>query len=59
MKARALAFAGAAGPTFARRVHHPGSIIPARSYLGDALAASHDDIVGGFKEAILDALGAG
>ncbi len=55
VKARALAFAG----VFATRVHHPGSTIPARSYLGSALDALHDDITGGLKAAVLDALGAG
>jgi hypothetical protein len=53
VKARALAFAG----VFARRVHHPGSAIPARSYLGSALEAMHDDIAGGLKATVLDALG--
>ena len=54
VKARALAFAG----VFAARVHHPGSTIPARSYLGAALDALHDDITGGLKAAVLDALDA-
>ncbi len=58
VKARALAFAGAGGTTFARRVHHPGSTIPARSYLGAALDALHDDITGGLKAVVLDALDA-
>ena len=55
VKSRALAFAGG----FAARVHHPGSTIPARSYLGAALDALHDDITSGLKAAVLDALGAG
>ena len=54
VKARALAFAG----RFAARVNHPGSTIPAHSYLGAALDALHDDIIGGLKAAVLDALGA-
>ena len=54
VKARALAFAG----VFATRVHHPGSTIPARSYLGSALEAMHDEIAGGLKETVLEALGA-
>ena len=58
VKARALAFAGAAGTVFARRVHHPGSTIPPRPYLGSALDALHDDIASGLKAALLDALGA-
>ena len=59
VKARALAFAGGSGTVFARRVHHPGSTIPARPYLGSALDALHDDIAGGLKAAVLDALGSG
>ena len=58
VKARALAFAGAAGTIFARRVHHPGSRLPARSYLGSALEALHHEIVDGLKAAVLEALGA-
>ncbi len=56
VKAQALAFAGLGGTAFARRVHHPGSTIPARSYLGSALEAMHDDLAGGLKAAVLDAL---
>jgi phage gpG-like protein len=56
VKARALAFAGVGGQLFARAVHHPGSRIPARSYLGSALDALHDEILGGLKEAVLAAL---
>lgn len=58
VKAQALVFAGAAGTTFARRVHHPGSRLPARAYLGSALEALQDEIVGGLKAAVLEALGA-
>jgi phage gpG-like protein len=55
-KARALRFAGAGGPGFAKRVHHPGSTIPARSYLGAALADLEAAIRDGLKSAILGAL---
>ena len=55
-KARALPFAGAGGPVFAKRVHHPGSTIPARSYLGAALADLEAAIRDGLKAAILGAL---
>lgn len=58
VKARALAFAGIGGLVFARRVHHPGSVIPARTYLGSALDALRDEITAGLKGAVLDALGA-
>ena len=57
-KAQALHFAGAGGAAFAKRVHHPGSTIPARSYLGAALADLQADIADGLKAAVLDALGA-
>ena len=56
VKARALAFAGAGGTVFARRVRHPGSRIPARAYLGSALDALHDEIASGLKDAVLAAL---
>ena len=59
VKAQALAFAGAGGQIFARVVHHPGSRIPQRAYLGSALAALHDAIVGGLKDSVLAALGEG
>ena len=59
VKARALAFAGTGGAMFARRVHHPGSKIPARAPLGSALVSLREEILGGLKGAVLDALGAG
>ena len=58
VKAQALAFVGVGGQVFARRVQHPGSQIPARSYLGSALDALHADIAGGLKESVRAALGA-
>ncbi len=58
VKARALAFAGAGGTAFARRVHHPGSRIPGRAPFGRALDALRAEIGDGLKAAILDALGA-
>jgi len=50
-KAKALAFL-----VFAKVVHHPGSQIPARSYLRSALADMGDQIVAEFRDAALDAL---
>lgn len=41
----ALKFMGRGGETFAKVVHHPGSNIPARPYLGPALAAKKDQIL--------------
>ena len=58
VKARALAFAGAGGPRFARRVHHPGSRLPARAYLAGARDALVDEFGAGLKAAVLEALGA-
>jgi phage gpG-like protein len=57
-KAKALRFVGANGVAFAKIVHHPGSLIPARSYIGSAIADMKDEIQDSLKSAILDALGA-
>jgi len=55
-KAKALAFLVHGAPVFAKVVHHPGSQIPARSYLRSALADMGDQIVAEFRDAALDAL---
>ena len=55
VKARALAFACG----FAARVHHPGSVIPARAPLDSALEALRDEIAVGLKDAVCAALGQG
>jgi phage gpG-like protein len=57
VRAKALAFSAGGDVAFARSVHHPGSTIPAHSYLGGSLAEMHDEIESGFKQAILEALG--
>jgi phage gpG-like protein len=59
VKAKVLAFSMGGDDIFAKSVHHPGSTIPARSYLGSSLAEMSDDIESGFKQAILDALASG
>ncbi|MGA7385080.1 MAG: hypothetical protein WBW81_10470 [Methylocella sp.] len=59
VKAKALAFSMGGERIFAKSVHHPGSTIPARSYLGSSLAEMSDDIEANFKQAILEALGQG
>lgn len=59
VKAKALAFTAAGGQSFANRVHHPGSNIPARSYIGSSFAEMSAEIVAGFKQAVLEALGQG
>jgi phage gpG-like protein len=56
VKGKALAFAGAGGNVIVKKVHHPGSNIPARSYLGSALTAMRDEIGAGYKQAVFDAL---
>ncbi|QBR70663.1 hypothetical protein CU048_04535 [Beijerinckiaceae bacterium] len=57
VKAKALCFGAGGGQVFARRVHHPGSTLPARSYLRSALSETRVQIESGFKEAVLKALG--
>ena len=54
---KALAFITGGHKVFAKRVHHPGSSIPARSYLGSSLAEMRDEIKSGFKQIIIEALG--
>jgi phage gpG-like protein len=44
-KAAALAFVEGGAMRFARRVEHPGSLIPERSYLRSSLAEASDEIV--------------
>jgi phage gpG-like protein len=59
VKAKALAFSMGGYQIFAKSVHHPGSTIPARSYLGSSLVEMSDEIESGFKQPILEALGQG
>jgi phage gpG-like protein len=51
-KARVLAFVVNGKQVFARGVQHPGSQIPARSYLRSALDEQGDDIVHGLTETV-------
>jgi phage gpG-like protein len=55
-KAKALAFLVHGAPVFAHVVHHPGSQIPARSYLRSALADMGDQIIAEVSAAARDAL---
>ena len=56
VKAKVLEFSAGGGQVFARTVHHPGSTIPSRSYLGSSLAEMRDEIKSGFKQAVLELL---
>jgi len=53
-KARTLAFLMGGSLRFARSVHHPGSLIPARPYLRSAIDEMADDIVAGLASAAQD-----
>jgi len=55
-KAKALAFLVHGAPVFAKLVHHPGSQIPARSYLRSALADMGDQIISEMRDAAVQAL---
>jgi phage gpG-like protein len=59
VRAKVLAFSAGGNQVFAKSVRHPGSTIPARSYLGSSLAEMRDDIESGLKQAILEALAPG
>jgi phage gpG-like protein len=56
VKGKVLAFSAGGNQVFAKSVHHPGSTIPARSYLGSSLAEMRDEIESGFKQAVLESL---
>ena len=51
-KSRVLAFVMNGKQMFARVIHHPGSQIPARPYLGAALDEQRDDIARGLTDAV-------
>ncbi len=51
LKAEALAFVIGGAQVFARRVEHPGSLIPERSYLRSSLDDMRDEIVAALAEA--------
>ncbi len=57
VKAAALVFTGAGCQIFAKSVHHPGSTIPARSYIGASFTDMSGEIAVDLKEAVLEALG--
>jgi len=51
---KALAFQMGGKQVFARRVHHPGSKIPERSYLRSSLKDMRDEIITGLNEAVAE-----
>ena len=55
VKAQALAFVAGGAQRFARRVEHPGSLIPERSYLRSSLDDMRDEILGALADAAADA----
>jgi phage gpG-like protein len=55
VKAQALAFVAGGAQRFARRVEHPGSLIPERSYLRSSLDDMRDDILDALAAAAADA----
>ena len=56
VKAQALAFVVGGAQRFARKVEHPGSVIPERSYLRSALDETSDDIVAALADAAAESL---
>jgi phage gpG-like protein len=55
-KAQALAFIAGGAQHFARRVEHPGSLIPERSYLRSSLEEMSGEIASALAEAAAQAL---
>lgn len=56
-KAKALAFVMNGKQLFARRIQHPGSLIPQRSYLRSALDEQSDEIVQDLTDAVTSLAG--
>ena len=52
IKAKALAFVADGKACFAKSVHHPGSVIPERSFMRSALDDMRGEIVGGLKSSV-------
>ncbi len=55
-KAQALAFIAGGALRFARKVEHPGSAIPERSYLRSTLDEMSDEIVAALTDAAVESL---
>ena len=56
VKAQALAFVAGGALRFARKVEHPGSLIPERSYLRSSLDEMSDEIVAALADAAAESL---
>lgn len=52
VKAQALAFMMGGKQVFAKTVHHPGSVMPERSFMRSSLGDMADEIVTGLKAAV-------
>jgi phage gpG-like protein len=57
VKADVLAFIAGDGQHFARRVEHPGSVIPERSYLRSSLEDMKDEILAALTDVAAEAWG--
>jgi phage gpG-like protein len=55
VKGDVLAFVAGNGQHFARRVEHPGSVIPERSYLRSSLEDMKDEILAALADCVTDA----
>lgn len=55
-KADALSFMIGGQRIFARVVHHPGSVMPERSYMRSSLTDMAEEITVGLKQAVIDGL---
>ena len=53
MKAKALHFIVGGKEIFAKIVHHPGSVMPERSYMRSSLEDMKDSIIAGLKDAVV------
>ncbi len=56
LSAKALAFGWQGKSVFFKRVNHPGSVIPERSYLRSSLEEMQADIVSGMEDALHQAI---
>ena len=56
VNAKALAFMLGGKQVFASVVHHPGSVMPERSYLRSSLDDMRDEIIDGLREAVVGAV---